>query len=125
MADGKFRTRYRFRTAKRFNIEGTNLAIAVAGRDVVLTARSHGVPIRESEWLVLRSDGFETEQAAYAFGVCLKIASEISSVATRLGIDSGLDRPTGQFSDQVKQRVLQKTGEILRNDVHGVDAYPE
>jgi hypothetical protein len=56
--------------------------------DVVLSPQQPDLAILESEWLVMNASGFESEPAARAFANKLKAASEVSSVATRLGIEA-------------------------------------
>lgn len=81
--------------------------------------------ICDSEWLVMNARGFSTEDEAKRFAEKVKAACEVSSVTTRLGIDSGVNRPTSGVSELIKEQVLQELGIKLRDDVHGVDAFQD
>jgi len=98
---------------------------SAGGRDINLSSRTPETPICESQWLVANSRGFESEVEAKSFAVKLKAAAEISSVATRLGIDTGVDRATSQFAQSIKDKVREEHGIIYRNDIHGIDVFPD
>jgi hypothetical protein len=100
-----------------------SVALEIAGCDVVLRSQDRDGLIKDSNWLVLGAGGFGSEVEARAFSEKLKLASEISSVASRLGIDSGLDRKTGHLTDRLKEVVRTQTGAIVRDNVHGVDIF--
>jgi hypothetical protein len=118
-----YRVRYRFRVQKRFSISEAIVTVQIAGRKVELKSQERDGLIKDSDWLVLSAGDFESEGAARSFSEKLKLASEISSVASRLGIDSGLDRKTGHLADMLKEVVRTETGAIVRDNVHGVDIF--
>jgi hypothetical protein len=118
-----FRTRFRFRVLKTLDIKEHEYRFKVGEREVVLSPLPEGVPIRESEWLVINVRGFDSEDAARTFAHKLRAASEISSVAARLGIDAGRDLPTGGFGQTVKDHFQKTTGLLLRDNIHGIDVF--
>jgi hypothetical protein len=44
-------------------------------------------------------------------------------VASRQGVDAGVDLTTSGVAEIVRQRVREKTGAVLRDNVHGVDVF--
>jgi hypothetical protein len=110
---------------KKFNVEEPTLTFKVRDHDVVLTSEDTDAPINKTSWLVMNCRNFGSEAEAQLFAEKLKIASDFSSVAARIGIDSGLDRPSGGISDVIKERVRSETGYILRSSIHGVDVFPD
>jgi hypothetical protein len=120
-----FRARFRFRVQKKLNIKEHEHRFKVGGRDVVLSPPLPDIPISESEWLVMNARGFDLENAASTFAEKLKAASEISSVATRLGIDSGINLATAGLGQAVRTHIQEQTGLEIRDNVHGVDVFPD
>jgi hypothetical protein len=83
------------------------------------------VDICDSEWLVMNTRSFGSEEQAKTFARKLKTACEVSSVGARLGIDSGVDLPTSGFGKIVKDHVREQSGILLRDNVHGIDVFPD
>jgi hypothetical protein len=120
-----YRARLRFRLQKKLNIADAKRTLTISGREVVLSAPEHTKPIRDSEWLVLNTRGFSTEAEARQFGHKLRAALEVSSAATRLGVDPGRDLPTSAVGQTVRQTAKDQFGIHLRDNVHGLDVFPD
>jgi hypothetical protein len=120
-----FRVRLRFRLQKKLNVQAREYRLVVVGRELVLSAPLPDTDICDSEWLVMNARGFASEGDAAAFGDHLKAACEVSSVAARLGIDTGVDLPTAGFGSLVKERVRDQAGLLLRDNVHGLDVFAD
>lgn len=120
-----FRVRFRFRLQKKLNIESVDYKFNVGAYEIVLSPQLSDVKICDSEWLVMNARGFESEGQAKTFAEKLKTACEVSSIATRLGVDSGVDRPTAAVGELVKKQTLGETGIKIRDNVHGVDVFPD
>lgn len=120
-----YRARLRFRLQKKLNIATNEHRFAVAGREVVLSAPTPEQTIRDSEWLVMNTRGFASEEDARQFGHGLRAAIELASVSTRLGVDAGRDLATAVFGQTVKDHIKRQTGATVRNDVHGVDVFED
>lgn len=120
-----WRTRLRFRVQKRINIDANEHRLTIAGRAVVLTPPTPDVTIADSEWLILNARGFTTENEARQFGTKLKTALEISAVASRVGVDAGRDLATSGLGRTVKEQILQNTGGDVRDNIHGLDVFPD
>lgn len=120
-----YRARLRIRLEKPLNISGNEHKIAVAKREVVLSAPQPEQSIADSNWLVFNTRGFSTEEEASDFGHRLRAALQVSSVATRLGVDVGRDVPTSGISSHVRDRIRQQTGTQVRDNVHGLDVFED
>lgn len=118
-----YRVRFRFRLQKKLNIKEKEYRLKVGVHDVVLSPQLPDVDISDSEWLVMNAKGFDRQEDANNFAKTLRHACEVSSVASRLGIDAGKDLPTSGFGKLVKDRVRQQSGLLLRDNVHGVDVF--
>src|SRR5258707_15624488 len=123
--DQEYRVRFRFRLGKKLTIKEHERHLKIAQREVPLSPQLPDVPIDQSEWLIMNARGFATENDARSFGHQLKGALELSSVASRIGVDAGLDLITSGLGQSVKERIRQQTGAIVRDNVHGVDVFPE
>lgn len=99
-----YRARFRFRVLKKLNIKDPERTVDIAGRTIRITARYKKSPICDSEWLVADARGFDTEGDARRFATNLKTAVDISSVASRLGVDTGINRATAGFGSWVKEK---------------------
>jgi hypothetical protein len=82
------------------------------------------VKIADSEWIIMNARDFESEDEAQMFGNRLKTAVEISSVAARLGVDTGRNLATSGFG-RIVQDAFAKEGLIVRDNIHGVDVFPD
>lgn len=120
-----YRARLRFRVQKKLNLEPEKHVLAVSDREVVLSPQLPDCPIRDSEWLVMNTRGFPSEMDARVFAHQLKLACEVASAATRLGVDTGRDIATSGFGQVVKDHVLKEAGVMLRDNVHGIDVFTD
>ena len=120
-----YRARLRFRVQKRLNLEAEKHVLAVSDREVVLSPHLPDRPIRDSDWLVINARGFSSDAGAREFAHRLKLACEVASVSTRLGVDTGRDIATSGFGKMVKDHVLKETGVTLRDNVHGIDVFAD
>ncbi len=120
-----YRVRFRFRVRTKLNIPESRHSLTVEGREVVLSSpQPEDVVIRDSEWLLMNARGFQSEQEARDFGQKLRSALDVASAVTRLGLDSGVDSATASSSKLVKDQAREH-GVILRDNVHGIDVFPD
>jgi hypothetical protein len=117
-----YRARLRFRLHKKLNLPTAEHQFLVADREVVMKPLS-GPTIQESDWLVMNATGFHHETDARDFGHKLRAALELSSIATRLGIDAGPDLPTSSLGSSVKEQIAKETGTLVRDNLHGLDVF--
>jgi hypothetical protein len=120
-----YRVRFRFRVRKKLNIKDREHRFRVGDRDVVISATPEGLAIGDSEWLVMNVRGFGSLDEAQDFAGRLKLAAEVSSASTRLGVDAGRDRATLSLSTVVKESIREKTGSFVRDNIHGVDVFED
>jgi len=120
-----YRVRYRFRLQKKLSISEPERRLTVAGREVVVSSQMPDTKIEDDEWLVMNARDFASEQEATDFARRLKTASELSSAIARLGINAGVDEPTAGFGKIIKEAMYEKEGISLRDNVHGVDVFPD
>lgn len=105
-----YRARLRFRVQKKLDIDPTEHRFDIGGRNVVLSSALPDTPICDSEWLIMNARGFASEGAARQFGHRLRSAVQLSSVATRLGVDAGRDLATSGLGESVREAITRETG---------------
>ena len=120
-----YRIRLRFKLQKKLSINSREHRFNINKYEIVLTADSPNVEICDSEWLVMNIKGLESENEAKVFAEKFKISLEVSSAATRLGIDTGIDLPTSGLGGLVKKYFKEQEGIIVRDNIHGVDIFKD
>ena len=120
-----YRVRFRFRVQVKLAISEHEYRFKIGEKDAVLSSPLPDGPISESEWLIITVRGFDNQTEAEKFGRNLKTSAQLSSVASRQGIDPGTDRFTASFSQELKNLLFEKHGVINRNNVHGIDVFPD
>jgi hypothetical protein len=120
-----YRARFRFKVRKKLSIPEHEHRIKVAGRDVVISPPQTNELISDSDWLIVNARGFHSATEATSFAHKLRAAADLSSVACRYGINSGTDLPTSGVSEMVKTHASRGHGIMLRDNVHGVDVFPD
>ena len=119
-----WRVRLRFRLQKKIRIDANEHRLQIAGREVVLTPPTPDLKIMDSAWLIMNTRGFATEDEARQFGQKLKTALEVSSVAARVGVDTGRNLATSGLGKLVKDALAQQ-GARVRDNIHGLDVFPD
>ena len=91
-------------------------------RDSYLTLYSHeeGIPIKEAHKLVLRGDGYASEEEALNAGLHCQDALSLTFARLRIGADFGGRVPKSGFYRSGLEWLRQKTGVQHLNDVHGL-----
>lgn len=120
-----YRLRFRFRVLKPLTIEQSKHQFAIGPHAAELSSRDETVPISKSEWLIINVRGLASLEEATELARRLKIATEISSVASREGIDTGTDLPTSGIGAGIKKEMLDEHGVDVRNNIHGLDIFPD
>jgi hypothetical protein len=118
-----YRCRLRFRVEKKLNVKAPKHTLNIAGREVVLSPQIPDKDIADNEWLIFNAREFATEAEAKDFCHRLRSALEVSSVATRLGVDAGRDIATSGLGAHFRQEVKARTGLLVRDNIHGVDVF--
>lgn len=106
-------------------MEETERHLTVAGKEVVLSPQKPDTNISDNQWLIMDARGFQSARDAEEFARKLKASTEFSSAIARLGTNAGIDRPTSGFGKVVKDRIFEEHGLLLRDNVHGIDVFPD
>ncbi len=120
-----YRARYRFRVSKKLNVKESEHPFKIGDQEVKLSSGRPEIPISDSNWLVMNTHGFATAEAAAGFARDLRVASELSSAASRMGVDAGIDLPTSSMGQVVKDHLRENHGVLMRDNVHGVDIFED
>jgi hypothetical protein len=120
-----FRVRLRFRLNKCLHIDAPERDIVIAGHPARLSTGLADKSISDSPWLIINVRGLPDHASAKRFGEQLRRSCELASATTRLGLDAGTDLPTSGFGAVVKARVREMTGEMLRDNIHGLDVFED
>lgn len=118
-----YRVRLRFRLQKMLNLDVHEHRLQIEDREVVLSAPLPDEKIKDSEWLIMNTRGLPSEEEAWRFGRKLKVALEVSAIAARVGIDTGQDLPTTTLSGVFREVVTEKSGTLVRDNIHGLDVF--
>jgi hypothetical protein len=110
---------------KKLSIDANEYRFQVQQREVVLSAPTPECAIKDSEWLIMNTRGFLSEEDARSFGHGLRSALELSAISTRVGIDAGRDLPSSAFSREFREVLEKQSGAIIRNNVHGLDVFED
>jgi hypothetical protein len=114
-----FTARLRFRVRKRLEIPEYEQDVEFGPYKATLLGQNKGQPIRESDWLIFRVKGLDTEEEARKVGEKLKVAVALSSARARLGVDIGNDKPTGSVANFVVEAIRDEFHVEVRPNVLG------
>jgi hypothetical protein len=105
---------------KTISNEESELEISLQGRKCVLSSPGGIAPISESDDLVLVSEGFDTEDEAYAFGLRVKNSLYLCSARLRIGIRAATFArggvPSRVQKEQDKRLLSRDNGICVFND---------
>lgn len=90
------------------------------GREVHLRSRGKDVPISESNRLVIRSAGWESEVAAKSAADRYRDVLTIALARCRVGVDLGDRAATGAFTKLGLKMLEREHGTRMLNDEHGI-----
>ncbi|WP_395713590.1 hypothetical protein [Reyranella sp.] len=119
-----FRVRFRFRVNVKLNIKTNSHRFNIGMQELTLSAQHPDAMIKDTEWLVMNAVGFGTEDEARNFAFMLKSSAALAAVSSRWGIDCGVDAPTASLSDTIKDAIHKADGTLIRDNVHGIDIFP-
>ncbi len=99
------------------------LAQPSATRKVILSSVDRKTPIKDSLTLVLKSDGWPSQESALENGQRFSNALKRSFVKLRVGANYGEFGPKGMIFDRGIVLFEEQSGERILNDVHGLMVY--
>jgi len=121
-----YKIRLRVRLAKPLNTEDASQTVVVAGRDVVVTCQEKGQFLNKSQWVVLITRGFLTEDEAYRFGNQLRAIVELAGLCARIGADVGQDKPTSFINEEwARSMGMVQPDERVAPNIHGLAVLPD
>jgi hypothetical protein len=123
-----FRIKFRIHRGWFLDHDKPTLEVRVPlGQGTCILASLGGIPIKEAEWLFVKStgDGFPSREEAVFAGRRAKDAIRWCSAKLRVGVDLGDDKVHGGVSDYLKEKVLEEDGVRALNEPHGLMVYEE
>lgn len=125
IADFTVRIRFRIPSFDRIGIDETEVAFTPsAGPDVILKSGDKGTTISQSDWLILQSSGWPTEEDAEAAAEPLMDALRRVLARRFLGADLGRRSPQGGFTLAGLRWLEGKAGRTTLKDTHGPMVFP-
>jgi len=98
----------------------------VMNREVTIISQNKEEPLNKAKWIVLEARGFLTEEAAQHFGTRLRSILQLAALSSRLGVDTGEDKPTAWISEDFARAIgLLKSNERIAPNVHGLSILPD
>lgn len=122
-----FTIRIRFRLpANKLGIGASELHVGTSpsGQQIHLKSYDKEKAISDSEWLVLFSEGWETEDTATAYSTCLLDSLCRSLCFHNLGADIGRRTPGGFFFNAFLKKIEEDAGRPVLNDERGIMIFP-
>jgi hypothetical protein len=121
-----FRLRFRIFVGKPLTSKETSLALTFDGRAVEIKSQIKDQPLSETNWIVFMAKGFSTSEEAMAYGERLRVAAEIAAFSTRLGTNTGQDKPSGMISEAYARSIgAIKDDERIAPNIHGLLILPD
>jgi hypothetical protein len=98
----------------------------LSGREVTIVSQTPNQPLSEAQWIILGARGFLGEEEARGFGEQLRTITEFAGLCSRLGIDVGLNKPTGWVNEEfARSHGFIQSHERLLPNVHGLAVVPD
>ncbi|TDA27854.1 MAG: hypothetical protein DSO00_06245 [Archaeoglobi archaeon] len=85
---------------------------------ITLCSKKKGFPIKDAEELVLRGDGYSSEEEARIAGEQVRDAAILAFARLHIGADFGNFAPKSCFTNAGLQMLEKQTGTRILNDVH-------
>lgn len=121
-----FRVRLRVRIPKGLTTQASSLQFTMANKEVTIKSQNTEEPLNKAKWIVLNASGFATEEAARHFGARLRSIVQLAALSSRLGVDTGEDKPTDWLSEEFARSMgLIKEHERVAPNVHGLAILPD
>lgn len=121
-----FRVRLRVRIGKPLTTDADHLSVEVDGREVTVRCQDKTKPLKGETWLAFGARGFQTPEAAQAFGERLRDILEIACLSARLGTDVGQGHATSAMNEDWARSIgLLQPNERLAPNIHGILVIPD
>lgn len=122
-----YRVRLRFYITKPLDSDLPKLEFRFGSYPASLSSMKNesGQALRDSRRVVLNIREIENEEMARKIGGRAKDTLELISFISRIGVDTGDDKPTSHVSAELKAALEQGGKFKVRMDVHGVDVFED
>lgn len=117
-----FRIRFKLPDRLRIGIDSDKLLLTPLDSipEITLCSKKQGSPIKDTKEIILRGDGYSSEEEARIEGEQLRDVLISALARLRIGADFGDRAPKGWVTDAGLQMLDQQTGKRVLNDVHGL-----
>lgn len=88
--------------------------------DILMKSTKKDTPIEKVHELVIRSDGYASEEEAWNAGLHCEDALKLAFALLHIGADFGERAPTSVFTSAGIEMLQKQTGVRVLNDVHGL-----
>lgn len=124
-ADYTARIRFRIPSRDRLGFDDSEIAFTPAtGPHVTLSSGDKEKAIRDSDWLILKSNGWPSEEAAStALGPIMGALCRALAYNS-MGADLGRRSPQGHFFNSGLRMLESITGRTTVEDIHGTMVFP-
>lgn len=125
MSPYNFRIRFLLQRKQYFDHNESDIEFSLRGGSIDLVLKSYGnaKSMKDSKYLVLIGGPFKTKQEAESFGKKAKCVLMLTAARLRMGFDLGKDKAMGGVTRHIMDKVSEKNGIKLLNDVHGLCVY--
>ena len=117
-----FRIRFKLPDDRRIGIDSEKWPLTPVGSspEITLCSKKKGFPIKDAEELVLRGNGYSSEEEARIAGEQARDAATLAFARLHIGADFGNFAPKSCFTNAGLQMLEKQTGTRILNDVHGL-----
>jgi len=124
-----FRLRFKTPPGRKFKSDDENLSFSLPGSDQGLTIaylnnEEEKLPTDPEEYSI-KGSGFSSEESARHAGQLLKQALIVIGADQSLGLDVGKDTIRSALAKAVREKIQKETGYQIRNNIDGLDVYPD
>ncbi len=125
----KYELWLKFRVGKKLGTDESVLTTKIGRKPLSIQSEDESQPLSKAHWLVMNSKGFDTVEAATAFGEDLRRGAHMAGLCARVGVDAGdpeEDRTLSYFNPELLGGLKEFNPEVrLGPDVHGLVVLPD
>jgi hypothetical protein len=127
MASYNFRLRFDLLPGDRINCSASEIEMFTSGGGQIIRLRSgaRDTPIQDHASASLVGGPYESEEDALAAAQHIRQALLIWAVKYRFGIDAGDGKVRSRLTDAGQAYFQNQVGNPVRNDLQGIDVYPD
>lgn len=119
----------KFRVGKKLGTDESVLTTTIGRKPLSIQSEDGSQPLSKAHWLVMNCKGFNTVEAATAFGEDLRRGAHMAGLCARVGVDAGdpgEDRTLSRFNPEMLGGLKESNPQVrLGPDVHGLVVLPD